>query len=106
MNFLKRIFSKQQDYKNEESFIKEDDRYCFYIDKSSIKLPKEEILGGGNEKYGLKHHLISKKIGIIIIEIRDSLPNFPSSSNILIENIFLPCYSCIKININPIISQS
>ena len=107
MNFFKRIFSSQpqQDDENEQSFVKEDDRYYFDNGRCSIKLSKEEILGGEIEKNGLKHLLISKKIGIIIIEIRDSMPTFPSSSNILIENIFLPGFSGIKVNINPIISQ-
>lgn len=58
-------------------FVKEEERYYFYNDKCSFLLPKEEIKNVTVEKGGRKFTLFTDSMAMVILEIRDGMPNFP-----------------------------
>lgn len=60
------------------SFSKDPDRYYFYNDRCSFKLPKEEIINVNVEKGGFKYILKTNSMSMLILEIRPGMPSFPS----------------------------
>ncbi|MBR1464765.1 MAG: hypothetical protein IJ607_00225 [Bacteroidaceae bacterium] len=71
-NWFKRLFGK----KTSES-VREEGRYYLYNDRCSFVLPKEEIKDVNEEKGGMKHTIFTDSMAMVILEIRNGMPNFP-----------------------------
>lgn len=86
--------SKEPDPGSIQNAEGEEGRYYFYEDRCSFHLPKEDIKEDISEKGGLKHILNSASIGMVIIEIRPSIPNF-GDSPIHTEEFEVAGYPCL-----------
>ena len=71
-NWFTRLFGKKT-----SDFVKEEGRYYFYNNKCSFLLPKEDIKNTTVEKGGRKLILFTDSMAMVILEIRDGMPNFP-----------------------------
>ena len=83
--------------------VKEDDRYYFYNDRCSFKLPKEEIKQDNVEKDGMKHTLMTDSLLMTILEIRPGMPSFPAS--IPTKSITVAGYPCLAAKTSPLIDD-
>lgn len=82
---------------------KEEGRYYFYNDRCSFKLAKEAIYNDTVEKDGLKHTLMTDSRGVIILEIRPGMPQFPSS--VLTKTLTVAGFPCLAAQVNPLIAS-
>ena len=83
--------------------ISDSDRYYFYNERCSFKLPKEQIMQDNVEKNGLKHTLMTSTMIMTILEIRPGMPNFPST--IQTKNITVAGYPCLAAKVNPLLGE-
>lgn len=86
--------SKDLDTGNTQNVVEEEGRYYFYKSRCSLKLPKEDIKEDISEKEGMKHTLNIESIGMGIIEIRSSMPDFAHSS-MPTEELEMAGYPCL-----------
>ena len=86
--------SKEPDSGGIQNVVEEKGRYYFYDGRCSFKLPKEDIKEDISEKEGMKHTLNTGSIGMVVIEIRPSMPNFGNHS-ILTEELEVAGYPCL-----------
>ena len=91
---LNKPSTKKTTEETDKNVIKEEGRYYFYDDRCSFKLSKDDIKQDDVEKDGMKHTLMTESIGMVVIEIRPSMPDFGNHS-MLTEELEVAGYPCL-----------
>ena len=85
---------KEPDSGGKQNILEGEGRYYFYEGCCSLKLSKEDIKEDISEKQGMKHILNIESIGVVVIEIRPSMPDFDNQS-LLTKELEVAGYPCL-----------